>query len=53
MLRGVVIHVVAIEIDSKNKRSRHGIASAELAAGYWLMCQVSGRGNMGSSKFQY
>ena len=38
--------------DSMKITSCYATAHAELAAGHWLMCQGSGRGSRGLSKFE-
>ena len=49
---GTVTDTVATKTDSMEITSCFVTTHAELAAGHWLMCQGSGRGSMGSSKFE-
>ena len=42
---------VVTKTDSMKITGCYATAHAELAAGHWLMCQGSGRGSMGLSKF--
>ena len=52
VLQGTVTHAAATEIDSMKITSCYATAHAELPAGHWLICQGSGRGSMGLSKFE-
>ena len=45
--------IVVTKTDGMKITSCYATAHAELAAGHWLMCQGSGRGSMGLSKFKY
>ena len=49
---GTVTDTVVTKTDSIKTTSCYAIAHAELAAGRWLMCQGSGRGSRGLSKFE-
>ena len=46
-----VTDTVVTKTDSMKITSCLVTTHAELAAGHWLMCQGSGRGSMGLSKF--
>ena len=47
-----VTDTVVTKTDSMKITSCFATTHAELAAGHWLMCQGSGRGSMGLSKFE-
>ena len=49
---GTVVDTVVTKTDSMKIMSCLVTTHAELAAGHWLMCQGSGRGSMGLSKFE-
>ena len=52
VLQATVTLAAATETNSMKITSCYTTAHAELAAGHWLMCQGSGRGIMGLSKFE-
>ena len=47
-----VTDTVVTKTDSMKITSCFATTHVELAAGHWLMCQGSGRGSMGISKFE-